>query len=310
MVMRTRTAAAVLALMVAAAATACGSNGVSSEDAKRSEVGDAAVVDSGLTRDDVDCDAEALGEDSATRFIDAYYVVDGALGAVCFGDPDDTMLQAWESLATITPPDQLNDLALFAGFGTEGGEDEETQGTTLAFVNPVDDDGTAFQMSVNLDAYDEDPDEAALTMAHEFSHVFTATEGQIDRSPDAADACTTYFNGEGCYRPDSLMAAWIDRFWKPGDLAKVDPDADVGIADGEDLCAADPSYLGPYAASTPEEDFAESFAAFVYRVEAPTPEVQEKLDWLADQPGLAEFRDRAEEAGLGPLEGSFEGCGS
>jgi hypothetical protein len=106
------------------------------------------------------------------------------------------------------------------------------------------------------------------------------------------------------------MAAWIDRFWKPDDLARVDPDEDVGIDDGADLCAADPSFLGPYAASTPEEDFAESFAAFVYQVEAPTPEVQEKLDWLADQPGLAEFRDRAVAAGRGPLEGSFEGCGS
>ncbi|MGN6692744.1 MAG: hypothetical protein ACTHN0_01075 [Aquihabitans sp.] len=236
-------------------------------------------------------------------------MVDGTLGAVCYGDADPPIAKAWTSRATITPPDQLNDLALFAGFGTSG-EDEESQGTTLAFVNAIDDEGTAFQMSVNLDAYDEDPDEAALTMAHEFSHVFTATASQIDRSPEAVESCDTYFNGEGCYLPDSLMAEWIAEFWKPEDLAKVDPDADVGIDDGAELCSRNPGFLGPYAATTPEEDFAESFSAFVYRVDARTPEVQAKIDWFADQPGLLEFRDRAIAADKGPIEGSFEGCGT
>lgn len=269
-----------------------------------------AGIDPELTRDDVDCDAEALGEDEQTQFVDAYYVVDGTLGAVCFGEADPTMTKAWRSLAAITPPDQLNDLALFAGFSSNGGAEEETQGTTLAFVNVIDDEGSAFQMSVNLDAYDEDPDQAALTMAHEFSHVFTATGGQLDRSPEAAESCDTYFNGEGCYLPDSLMAAWIAEFWGPDQLASVDPNKDVGIDDGAELCSRDPGFLGPYAATTPEEDFAESFSAFVYRVEAPTPEAQAKVDWFAEQPGLAEFRDRAVAAGAGPLQGAFEGCGS
>ena len=317
------TARAALAMVVVLGlgASGCGSESAPSStdvevaepagvDQGGTDPADAGGIDPELTRDDVDCDAEALGEDEQTQFIDAYYVVDGTLGAVCFGEEDPTMTKAWTSLATITPPDQLNDLALFAGFGSSGGAEEEEQGTTLAFVNVIDDEGTAFQMSVNLDAYDEDPEQAALTMAHEFSHVFTATTNQLDRSPEAAEACDTYFNGEGCYLPDSLMAAWIERFWDADALAGVDPDKDVGIDDGADLCAADPSYLGPYAASTPEEDFAEMFAAFVYQVEPPTPEVQEKLDWLADQPGVAEFRDRAVDAGLGPLEGAFEGCGS
>jgi hypothetical protein len=305
----------VVALVLAVAAAGCGSSGSGSDrsggggDRPKTDVATAASTDSRLTRDDVDCDAEALGDDASTQFIDAYYVVDGELGAVCFGDADPTMVKAWDSLAAITPPDQLNDLALFAGFGTAGGKDEEASGTTMAFVNVIDDEATAFQMSVNLDAYDDDPEQAVLTMAHEFSHVFTALPSQLDRSPDAQDDCPTYWNGEGCYLPDSLMAAWIARFWTPAELAKVDPDKDVGIDDGTELCAANAGFLGPYAATNPEEDFAETFSAFVYGVPAPTPEVQEKLDWMAEQPGLAEFRDRAEKAGLGPLDGAFEPCG-
>ena len=314
---RVRVLGAAVVLLVSVGLAACGSSEAGSSGSSgtsASQGTDGAVetggIDASLTRDDVDCDAEALGEDDATQFFDAYYVVDGTLGAVCYGEEDPTMAKAWTSLATITPPDQLNDLALFAGFGSAGGEDEESKGTTLAFVNVIDDEGTAFQMSVNLDEYDADPDQAALTMAHEFSHVFTATSSQLDRSPEAAEDCATYFNGEGCYLPDSLMAAWIDEFWGPEALAGVDPTKDVGIDDGAELCASDPSFLGPYAATNPEEDFAESFSAFVYRVPAPTPEVQAKYDWFADQPGLVEFRDRAEEAGKGPLDGTFEGCGS
>lgn len=266
-------------------------------------------IDASLTRDDVGCDAETLGEDDTVGFITARYVVDGTLGEVCFGANDPTVTKAWKQLAAITPPDQLTDLALFAGFtAADGGEGEGD--TTLAFVNTLDDDGTVFQMSVNLDAYDDDPDEAALTMAHEFSHVFTAIPSQIDRTAVDPAACGAYYNGEGCYLPDSLMAAWTKEFWSAGDLASIDPNKEVGIADGEPRCAIDPSFLGPYAATTPEEDFAETFSAFVYGVEAPTPEVQAKFDWMAEQPGLAEFRDRADAAGVTPLEGSFEGCGN
>jgi len=260
------------------------------------------------TRDEVDCDAEALGEDDQTEFVTAHFVVDGKLGAMCFGEEDPTMAVAWDQLVAITPPGQLTDLGLFAGFIPAASEDDEAD-TTLAFVNVIDDEGTAFQMSVNLDAFDDDPDEARLTLAHEFSHVFTSTSTQLDRSPEAVETCATHFSGEGCYLPDSLMAEWIDVFWDPGELASIDPNREAEVDDGAERCATDPSFLGPYAASTPEEDFAESFSAFVFEVEAPTDEVQAKLDWFADQPGLLEFQDRAIDARLGPLVGSFEGCG-
>lgn len=311
----TRWPAAVAATVVLAACVACGSGsdgGTATTKPRSAEVASNGPggIDASLTRDDVDCDAESLGDDSTVAFITARYVVDGTLGEVCFGGNDPTVTEAWKQLATITPPDQLTDLALFAGFtaADSGGDAEED--TTLAFVNPIDDDGTVFQMSVNLDAYDDDPDQAALTMAHEFSHVFTALPSQIDRTvTDPAD-CDTYFNGEGCYLPDSLMADWIKTFWDAGALASVDPNKDVGTADGEQRCSTDPSYLGAYAATTPEEDFAETFSAFVYGVKATSPEVQAKLDWMADQPGLVEFRDRADKAGVAPLKGDFEGCGN
>ena len=46
-----------------------------------------------------------------------------------------------------------------------------------------------------------------------------------------------------------------------------------------------------------------------YDVDVATDEQQARLDWLADQPGLVEFRERATDAGLTPIPDLFEGCG-
>jgi hypothetical protein len=258
--------------------------------------------------DEVDCSEDALtGGDEGFRFTSAHVVVDGELGAVCFGEEDQVIVDAWDSLAAITPPAQLGDLVLFAGFEPDG----DAEADTLAFVNSVDADGSGFQMSINTVDALADPDELLLTLAHEFTHVFTATSAQLDRTDEAIDTCETYFNGEGCYRSTSLVSAWIDEFWTGPLLDSVDPLGDD--ADGDDgadaRCADDEGFFGPYAATNPEEDFAEAFSAFVFELEPATDGQADRLDWIADQPGLQEFRDRAVAAGLTPLENNFEVCG-
>lgn len=257
------------------------------------------------TRDDLDCDEEALGADEVTTFEVAHYVVAGRLGDVCFGERNELVVEAWEQLADITPPGQLGDLGLFAGFAS--GEDGDE--VSLAFVNTIDDDGTLFQMSVNIVEAQDDPDELLLTMAHEFSHVFTGLDTQIDRSLEAFESCATYFNGEGCYRPDSLMFDWIEAFWSDGLIDEVDPESDATADAGQERCDLEPGFFGAYAASNPEEDFAESFAAYVFDVEPAGDAQQAKLDWIDEQPGLAEFRERAAAAGYTPLDYSFDPCG-
>ena len=264
----------------------------------------AASIDLTATRDDVDCSDEELGADDTFSFIAAHYVVDGVLGALCSGDEDERLFEAWGALATIAPRGQLGDLGVFTAFEEAGAGDE----VTLAFVQPLDADGTLFQMSVSLDEYEADPEEALLTMAHEFSHVFTAIPSQIDRTVEAAENCTTYDNGEGCFFEDSLVFQWVDMFWVDY-IDDFDPMVEASGAEGEDRCAQDAGFLGSYAASNPEEDFAESFSAYVFDVDAATPEQQARIDWMADQPGLAEFRGRAEAAGLTPVRNGFDVCG-
>jgi hypothetical protein len=254
---------------------------------------------------DLDCSPAALGEDELTEFTTAHLVVDGVLGERCLGDEDEILLDAWELLADITPIGQLADLALFAAF--RSGEDGDE--VTLAFVNAIDDDGTQFQMSVNVEAFTDDLEQAQLTMAHEFAHVFTSTTTQVDRSFEAADTCDTYFNGESCFLPDSLIAQWVDEFWGAGLLDELEPGGEPTIAGGQERCDRDPGFFGAYAASDPEEDFAEAFSAYVFAVPITHPAQQRRLGWIAEQPGLAEFRERALDAGLAPVEFEFDPCG-
>lgn len=259
-----------------------------------------------VVRSDIECSQEALqGGDEEFVFTSAYVVVDGELGELCFGDDDETILDAWDALATFTPDGQLGDLVLFGGFEPDGEVAEET----LAFVNPVDSDGSGFQMSINTVDAIADPDELLLTLAHEFTHVFTATPDQLDRTDDAIDDCATYFNGEGCYPDDALMFGWISEFWDPDVLATVDP-FEESVEDADARCVDDDGFFGPYAANNPEEDFAEAFSAYVFDLEPATDGQAERLEWIAAQPGLAEFRDRAEAAGLTPLANNFAVCGT
>lgn len=257
------------------------------------------------TATEVECSQDALsGEDDTLVFTSAYRVVDGDLGELCFGSDDPTIVAAWDELATIAPQGQLTDLALFGGFRPVGDEAADT----LAFVNPLYADGSQFQMSVNTVEAMADADELLLTLAHEFSHVFTATPEQLDRTDEAIDGCSTYYSGDGCYLDGSLMEAWIDEFWPAGMLDDVDPDEDSPEG-ADERCAIDDGFFGPYAATNPEEDFAEAFSAFVFRVEPDTDGQARRLDWIGAQPGLAEFRDRADAAAMTPLANTFEVCG-
>lgn len=304
--MRSRVILIALAFAVGGVASCSGDADVTSGPADPIEAAPDTAPETTLERVSADeCEQDDLsGDDDSYVFTTAYTVVDGNLDELCFGEDDDVVIDAWNSLVLITPPGQLGDLGVFAGFESDGAPAEDT----LAYVSALDTDGSQFQMSINTVLSAENPDELLLTLAHEFSHVFTQLSTQLDRTDEAIESCVTYFNGEGCFLPDSLIVSWIDEFWDPDMLAEVDP---MEASDEEITarCLADDGFLGSYASSSPEEDFAESFSAMVFRLEPATDGQAARFAWLEEQPGLVEFRDRADAAGLTPLDNNFEVCG-
>ena len=243
------------------------------------------------------CDPQLVGDDEGP-VTSMYVIVDGVLDGLCWGDPDEAVTGAFELLETATPTSQLRDLHYVAGF--DGGAD------TLAFIAPVDDAYSGFVMAIDTVSAVDDPAELRLTVLHEFSHVFTQRNDQLDVDGDP-DSCPTLWNGAGCFIPGSYVDDWINRFWSDEELRSLPFNA-VDEAAGIERCAVDPGFLGAYAASGPEEDLAETYSAFVFDLDVPAA-VQPRFEFFEEYPELAEARDRVREAGLGPVPNSFDRCG-
>lgn len=248
----------------------------------------------------IGCDRFTIGEDFGP-LATAYGVEEGDLTAQpCFGSAEPIVERAFGELRAITPASLLAAVTLIAGYEANGSD-------TIAYAGPVDDDTEGFLIALDIGAGEEDPGELRLTMIHELAHVFTQTTDQLDIAV-FADECDTLFNGFGCFQPDAYITAWIDAFWDPADLAALPPSGDVDEPAGEARCAIDPAFPGSYAASHPEEDFAESLAAYVLDLEMP-PDVQPRLAFFDAYDEFVEMRSRVADAGLGGVANNFDQCG-
>ncbi|MDA1240635.1 MAG: hypothetical protein O2798_07305 [Chloroflexi bacterium] len=263
------------------------------------------LYDPELVRFDVDCSLDFVSSGVEEQFIDSFvathYVVDGVLGHACYGSPDDRLLDAWYWLRVVAPVEDLAALILFAGY--------DAPSNLFAYVEPlVDFEGVvSFQMTVNLIAEHFGEHEVPLTVAHEFTHVLTGSAAQLDRSVDYED-CETYFEGEGCYVRGSYIARWTEAFW--GDwIDEIEPGSAEDAVAAEARCDVDDSFLGPYAATNPEEDFAETFAAYVYSVPVDSEGLLAKYEFMDADPELRSYRERVVAAGIAPFPVAFEGCG-
>ena len=254
--------------------------------------------------DDPDCDPAAIGDDDGS-LVAAYAVQDAQVVGVCAGEPDERLDAAWQELTAAVPAEQLRALTVFAGY-------DDPDSDVAAFATLLGESNDRFGVVVNLALAEEDPEELRLTLVHEVAHVFTQTPDQLDVDADPAE-CTTFHNGNGCFVDGSLMAEWIDRFWSDDQLASLPDPTASAEADGDDpaaeeRCSLDPGFLGAYAASSPEEDFAESFSAFVFDLDVPA-EVQPRLDFFAQHPELAAVREHALADGRDRPTNNFDECG-
>lgn len=254
-------------------------------------------------------DVDDMGPVTAMHFVvqgqiqPPCYVGDGNSNSGAVGaDGDSRLLSAWNALADITPTSLIADVSLLAGYECDGCD-------ALAFVSALDDRASFFLMAVDVLAADADQNELLVTMQHELSHVFTQIpDEQLDVGGDG-DACPTFHNGSGCFVAGSYMAEWVAAFWPDGLLAQLPADGSTSSDEDSDArCLADPGYAGPYAASSPEEDFAETFAAYVFDIDLPAA-LDDKLGFFSAYPEFVEVRDNAASAGLGELPYEFEACG-
>ncbi len=206
----------------------------------------------------------------------------------------------WEYFIKMVSPEQRPWITEFVVFDGEG--------EVYGYVEPTNDyDVTQWRFALAIDlAYvdgvlDKDG-EYTNTLIHEFAHVISLNETQIDAS---ANACSTFDIDEGCTYNDSYLNIFYQKYWT---AIINDYNEAIDSDNGDDFYDQYQShFVTDYAASNPVEDWAEVFTFFV-ELDAPPNSstiANQKVNSFYDYPYLVSLRNSIRQgASVMPRAGS------
>lgn len=153
-----------------------------------------------------------------------------------------------------------------------------------AFVQTLPPNHKHWLFAVNeADVSDYSSIENTELVVHELAHIISYDES-INSSINNIANCEPYFKNHGCPSASSFLRKYVDEFWSAKDLERADD-----LVDSEDVFSAVDHYyekhkdefVSDYAATSPEEDFSETFMWFVLdkKVSVGT-EASEKIDFF------------------------------
>lgn len=250
------------------------------------------AIDFTLRRGDIDCHPAGTTRLTNTRVVSVHYVVSGNLAARCYGRTNAALVDAWKVLASLTPPDHADHVGVFVAYTNT--LETKPESSIVGIASSMGWYANDAQISVDIDYAFNDEDELASTLVHEMGHVLANSRSQTIAP---TEPCTGLVIRRVCYRADSFFVEWVALFWGNDMLAQVDETATPTFEAGIARCEANPGFMNSYAASSPSEDFAESYSAFVLDVAVENADQQARLDWFASKPAFAAARDHARASG-------------
>lgn len=168
----------------------------------------------------------------------------------------------WDSFVRLIPVDYRQPIVEYMLFA-----DEDTTG----FVDQYqyDDHSTGWLFALNV--LEVEPQiERFATMIHEFAHILTLGEGQVQAFVDEKD-CSYLYADEGCSMKNSYVQQFYKKYWQ-----KLEPWLEEYSEDPDELYAEFPEhFVNDYAATDVFEDIAESFTYFVLTSQ---PEEKQRKD--------------------------------
>lgn len=258
-------------------------------------------------------DGNAIGEELSTEYTLITYVVYGDDQLIVHEKPyvpekfrayqEDAARhrELWNLFVRLVPPQYLHQVDYF----------------TLTTDGPAGNLGSVVQMTdsrdrwwLYLDIQDaEHYADLVTTLIHEINHLITLntsqfqTDWDVFSNPDDRDAyeraeaaCDTYFTWGGCSYPDSYLNLFFERYWRDlyPEWREISREEDKETLDNllDDFYNrhAD-QFVSEYAATSPDEDIAESFLFFVLQ---PAPAgntiADEKILFFYEFPELVEVR--------------------
>ena len=164
------------------------------------------------------------------------------------GKPGVNDAELWGQITRLMPLEQSDRLmGQFQVFS-------KPKSNTIAYMGRDDTTGR-FTMGINDPVHlATDVQEQKLTIAHEFMHMIVVAEA-IPMTEGQACVGIAYPD-DGCYKPGSIYADFVKRFWS-------EADRDAAAKGGDVRSGKENSFVTAYAATNPHEDIAESFSVWV-----------------------------------------------
>ncbi|MEK4229138.1 hypothetical protein [Solibacillus sp. FSL H8-0538] len=214
---------------------------------------------------------ESVGTDDDSLKVIAKYDVDNG-DEVIYTDDDVTDEQLeyhadlWFSYAWLIPEDQREDMNKFEVFES---------GQTLAYVQTHDDYAEYWTLGMNNENI-ELASETLVTYLHEYAHLLSLRSTEVDYWEDETSCPSLYIEESGCMFEDAYLANFYWQFWDGGGYDELEE-----------------YYVSEYAMTSPQEDFAESWAHFVL-TGTPVGDsvVEEKILFFYQYEELVELRAR------------------
>lgn len=209
----------------------------------------------------------------------------------------------WDYFAAIIPADRRKEVAYYI-VSSDG------KGGMLASVQLNINDPKKW--ALNVDIVDAGkPRNLTFTLIHEFGHLLTLNDSQVAADPralsnpqdqqlqaQAAASCPQYFTTDGCSQPDSYINQFYNKFWPKlfTEWSQVNAKRDQNgyfTLIGNFYLHHPTQFVSPYAATSPEEDIAESWAHFILTPKPADDSIaNKKVLFFYDFPELVQLRDQ------------------
>ena len=196
--------------------------------------------------------------------------------------------QIWDLVKKIVPENQLVKMSEFMIY------DGEVSGSA-GYVVDIKTDLSKWQMGIAINyAYDggfNNGGELAYTIIHEFGHILTLNDTQLNAAITRAN-CSNYYPGEGCAKSSSYINELFQNYWK--DIANEHEQAQNNqTAHQAFYNKYQDRFVTAYASTNPGEDIAEVFTNFVVKKNKPSGAsiAEKKMLLMYNRSGLIDFRN-------------------
>ncbi len=223
-----------------------------------------------------------------------YAVTNGNLSSLVSGTDDPKYRAIWNFYTQLMPPNDRQSIGVFAMYVPKG----ESQGTA-GYVT-LNDTKSAWILAVDPQSPGGEWD-LADTLIHETMHTLSLGGQQVDAAVPA-EQCDSFPAPQGCPRPGSYLASFVTKYWVSiipqwVEAQKAGPS---GIEAFYNTYKND--FTRAYAATSPVEDIAESFAAFVMNTPGVPSGVTQKEQFFDAYSPLVAIKTYAQSHGLKGLQ--------